>query len=142
MSRLNRLTWKNVFITMLGASLVSIAGFYATGMGGFAAVAGAIAIAFLLLAAWAWTIQVLVVGGERRLVAGYVVALIVAAVVSVAGLSATGIGDFAITGAIAIALLLMAAWVWIVQLRRERGDECCDLEGWEEVGPDDQDTQD
>lgn len=96
---MNRLTWKNVFLTLLGTAFVSAAGLYATGMGGFAAVAGAIAITFLLCAAW-------------------------------------------VTGAIAIALLLMAAWVWIVQLRRERGDECCDLEGWEEVGPDDQDTQD
>lgn len=139
---MNRLTWKNVFITMFGASLVSIAGFYATGMGGFAAVAGAIAIAFLLLAAWVWTIQILVVVGKRRLVAGYVVALLIAAVVSVAGFCATGISDFTTTGAIAIILLMLAAGVWVLQLRRERGDECCDLEGWEEVGPDDQDTQD
>ncbi|MFA5137431.1 MAG: hypothetical protein WC489_08640 [Patescibacteria group bacterium] len=41
---MRHLTWKNVFLTLLGASLVSIAGFYATGMGGFAAVASAIVI--------------------------------------------------------------------------------------------------
>lgn len=117
---MRQLTWKNVFITMLGASLVSIAGFYATGMGGFAAVASAIVIVLMLLAAWVWTIQILVVVGKRRLVAGYVVALLIAAVVSVAGFCATGISDFTTTGAIAIILLMLAAGVWVLQLRRDR----------------------
>lgn len=112
---MRQLTWKNVFLTLLGMAFVSAAGLYATGMGGFAAVAGAIAITFLLCAAWVWTIQVLVVVGERRLVVGYVVALLVAAVVSVTGLYATGIGGFAITGMIAIALLVLAAEVLIIQ---------------------------
>jgi len=121
-SRTRQLHWKNVFLSLLGVSLVSGAGFWATGMDGFAA-AGAIAITFLWCAAWVWTIQILVVVGERRLVVGYVVALLVAAVVSVTGLYATGIGDFAITGMIAIAHLVLAAEVLIIQLRRGRDDE-------------------
>jgi len=125
---MRQLTWKNVFITMLGASLVSIAGFYATGMGGFAAVASAIVIVLMLLAAWVWTIQILVVVGKRRLVAGYVVALLIAAVVSVAGFCATGISDFTTTGAIAIALLLLAAGIWVTRLRRARcGNVTCEV---------------
>ncbi len=119
---MKRLTWKNVFLTLLGVSLVSIAGFYATGIDGFV-VGSVIAFLLLLMAAWIWVIQILVVVGERRLVVGYVVALLVAAVVSVTGLYATGIGDFAITGMIAIALLVLAAEVLIIQLRRGRDDE-------------------
>ena len=112
--RTRQMHWKNILLSLLGVSLVSVAGFWATGMDGFAA-AGAVAIVLLLCAAWVWTIQILVVVGERQLVVGYVVALLVAAVVSATGLYATGIGDFAITGTIAIALLVLAAEVLIIQ---------------------------
>ena len=116
---MRHLTWKNVFLTLLGASLVLIAGFYATGIDGFV-VASAITLIFLLLAAWVWAIQSLIVRGYRWLVAGYIVVLLCAALVSVSGFYVTGIGDLAITGAIAITLLLLAAWVWIIRLRRVR----------------------
>ena len=61
---------------MLGASLVSIAGFYATGMGGFAAVASAIVIVLMLLAAWVWAIQSLIVSGGWWAGVGYVAAFL------------------------------------------------------------------
>jgi hypothetical protein len=72
---MRQLTWKNVFLTLLGASFISVAGFYATGISGFAA-AGAIAIVLLLLAAWVWAIQSLIVSGGWWAGVGYVAAFL------------------------------------------------------------------
>ena len=79
---MRQLTWKNVFITMLGASLVSLAGFYATGIDGFV-VASAITLILLLLASWVWAIQSLIVRGGKWAGIGYVVAFLTFGVVGV-----------------------------------------------------------
>ena len=79
---MRQLTWKNVFLTLLGASLVSIAGFYATGIDGFVVV-GAITLVLLLLAAWVWAIQSLIVHGGKWAGVGYVVAFLTFGVVGV-----------------------------------------------------------
>jgi len=114
---MRQLTWN--IVMLLVVAFVSVAGFYATGAGGFA-IAGAMAIMAIILLLWVWTIQSLTVRGYRWLVAGYIVVLLCAALVSVSGFYVTGIGDLAITGAIAITLLLLAAGVWIIRLRRVR----------------------
>ncbi|HRD26509.1 MAG TPA: hypothetical protein PLA39_09580 [Methanoculleus sp.] len=79
---MRQLTWKNVFLTLLGVSLVSLAGFYATGIDGFV-VASAITLVLLLLAAWVWAIQSLVVRGGKWAGVGYVVAFLTFGIVGV-----------------------------------------------------------
>ena len=122
---MRQLTWN--IVMLLVVAFVSVAGFYATGAGGFA-ITGAMATMAIILLLWVWAIQSLTVRGYQRLVAGYIVVLLGASLVSIAGFYVTGIGDFAVTGAIAIALLLLAAGIWVTRLRRARcGNVTCEV---------------